>query len=119
MHSFPDSRSRLSVSRSPFPVPSISNTRGNVTPGNSVNSPRGRLTRALLFSLRHESIVQEVRSNIEITCQNNYVLRENEMAGEGRIVFVSFWFFVRNFHTNCDDDCIKNITYDLFFLKNA
>ena len=27
---------------------------------------------------------------------------------------------VRNFHTNkCDDDCIKNITYDLFFLKNA
>ena len=39
--------------------------------------------------------------NIEITCQNNYVLRENEMAGEGRIVFVSFWVFVRNFHTNC------------------
>ena len=35
--------------------------------------------------------------NIEITCQNNYVLRENEMAGEGRIVFVSFWFLVRNF----------------------
>ena len=57
--------------------------------------------------------------NIEITCQNNYVLRENEMAGEGRIVFVSFWFFVRNFHTNCDVDCIKNIKYDLFFLRNA
>ena len=57
--------------------------------------------------------------NIEITCQNNYVLREKEMAGEGRIVFVSFWFFVRNFKTSCDVDCIKNITYDLFFLKNA
>ena len=30
------------------------------------------------------------------------------MAGEGPIVFVSFWFFVRNFHTKCDDDCIKH-----------
>ena len=44
--------------------------------------------------------------NIEIMCPNNYVLGDNEMAGEGRIVFVSFWFFVRNFHTNCDADCI-------------
>ena len=51
-----------------------------------------------------------------------YVLKESEMVGEGLIVFVSFWFFVRNFHTNCDVDCIKNIKYDLsglFFLKNA
>ena len=24
-----------------------------------------------------------------------------------------------NFHTSCDVDCIKNIKYDLFFLKNA
>ena len=63
--------------------------------------------------------VKRSDQNIEITCQNNCVLSENEMAGEGRIVFVSFWFFVRNFHTNCDVDCIKNITYDLFFLKNA
>ena len=39
------------------------------------------------------------------------------MAGEGRIVFTSAWFFVRNFHTNCDVDCIKKIKYDLCFLK--